>query len=124
MNFKLGNKAMQYIPPLAFIFAFYQYYQDRGLDGIQKDLSAMTIDGLKAKATQIIIGIVVIIGVDMLAKYIKQPYLKIAIRSLGYYVGAKQLAAALKQGAGYRGGAGRSSLPPAGLRQAANPYMR
>ncbi|MDE1863680.1 MAG: hypothetical protein KGI33_12330 [Thaumarchaeota archaeon] len=124
MAWKPGKDLLQWIPGLAFIYAFYEYYADRGLDGIQKDLSAITIDGLKAKFTQILIGIAVIIGVDTLAKHIKQPYLRVGIRALGYYVGAKQLATALKQGAGYRGGMGRSSLPPAGLRQAANPYMR
>lgn len=123
MAWKPGKEMIRWIPGLAFIYAFYQYYADRGLDGIQKDLSAITFEGLKAKFTQIIIGVVLIIGVDMVAKYIKQPYLRVGLRALGYYVGAKQLATALRQGAGYRGGAGRSSLP-AGLRQAANPYMR
>ena len=123
MAWKPGKEMLQWIPGLAFLYAFYQYYQDRGLGGIQQDLEAITFEGLKAKITQIIIGIALIIGVDMLAKYIKQPYLRVGIRALGYYVGAKQLATGLRQGAGYRGGAGKPSLP-AGLRQAANPYMR
>lgn len=132
MAWKPGKDIILWVPPLAFLYAFYEYYADRGFDGIMKDLSAITLDGIRAKIHIIIGGMILIVGAETLAmivvKYVKNPTLKLllpaAVRSIGYYAGAKQLATALRQGAGYRGGAGGGRLPPAGLRQAANPYMR
>lgn len=128
MAFKIGTDIIKYIPILAAFYAFYEYYADRGIDGIRADLEAITIDGLKAKLGTIVVGLVAFIVGDLVAQqFVSNRYLKVIIRTLAYYIGAKQLAGALRQGAGMsRGGAGRRSVSTGstGLRQMANPYMR
>ena len=105
-----GKNLIKYIPQLAAVYAFYEYYADRGLDGIRADLEAMTIEGIKAKFQLIITGLLSFVIGDLIASKVKDRYLKVAIKSIAYYVGAKQLASALRQGAGVsamrRGGAG------------------
>jgi len=105
-----GKNLIKYIPQLAAVYAFYEYYADRGIDGIRADLEAMTIDGIKAKFQLIITGLLTFVIGDLIASHVKDRYLKVAIKSIAYYVGAKQLASALRQGAGVsamrRGGVG------------------
>ncbi|MCK5608971.1 hypothetical protein KAR91_44265 [Candidatus Pacearchaeota archaeon] len=119
---KIGKQMMKWIPQLAAMYAFYQYYSDRGIEGIQADLEAITIEGIQAKLTALVTGIAAFIVGDIVAQYItKNQYARIIIRSIAYYVGGKQLASVLRQGAGY-GGSGGSGKGIS--RFAANPYMR
>ncbi len=116
MTFKIGNDIIKYIPILAAVYAFYEYYASRGLDGIRADLEAITIEGVKAKLGTIIIGAAAFIVGDLIAQWVSNKYVKVAVRSIAYYVGAKQLASALRQGAGIsgRGMRGLAAAPYAG----------
>ncbi len=110
MTFKIGTDLLKYIPILAAIYAFYEYYADRGLDGIRADLEALTIDGVKAKLGTIIIGAAAFIIGDLIAtQLVSNKYLKVVVRAIAYYIGAKQLASALRQGAGVSSG-GRARI--------------
>ena len=126
MKKDIGKQLIKWVPMLAALYAFYEYYSDRGIEGIKADLDAITIQGIQAKLSALVMGFGLFIFSDMLAPSIaKNRYIRILIRTIGYYLGARFLAGALRQGAGYGGGRSttrRTSF--GGSRMAANPYMR
>jgi len=92
------KKWLPQIPVLAAMYAFYEYYAEVGLAGIKADLEALTFEGLKTRAKEILMGFVSFLIGDAIAANIKDKYLKSVVRSIAYYVGAKQLAGALDKG--------------------------
>ena len=118
---KVGKKLIQWIPMLAVFYAFYDYYSDRGFEGIMADIDAVTVQGIQAKALNIAAGFSAFILGDIIAQYItKNAYVRVLIRTFAYYFGARWLAMALRQGAGY---GGSRSTGKGISRFAANPYM-
>ena len=119
---KIGKKLIQWIPMLAVFYAFYDYYSDRGFEGIMADFDAITVQGIQAKAVNIGAGISAFILGDIIAEYItKKVYVRVLIRTVAYYLGARWLAMALRQGAGY---GGSRSTGKGISRFAANPHLR
>lgn len=94
----ISKKWLAYIPQLAAIYAFYEYYAAVGIDGIRADLEALTFDGIKARAREILMGFASFMIGDAIASNVKDKYAKTGIRAIAYYVGAKQLAGALDAG--------------------------
>lgn len=112
---------LKYVPELAVVYQAYNYYSDRGFEGIIADLNAITIEGLKAKATMIITGVAAFIVAKLLADNVSNRYAKTGILTVGYYVGAGQIFGALRSGAGMgRGGAGRGFVSAGYV---GNPYL-
>lgn len=106
-----ATKYLKYLPMGAVIYAAYQEYADRGLDGIMADLQSISFEGVKAKATNIITGVAAFVVGDLIAKQVSNSYAKVAIKTIAYYVGTKQLLGALRSGAGF--GGGRVQMSPA-----------
>ena len=94
----ISKKWLAYIPQLAAVYAFYEYYAAVGFEGIKADLEALNFEGLKARAKEIVGAFAAFIIGDVIASKVKDKYLKTAVRSIAYYVGAKQLASALDKG--------------------------
>ena len=94
----ISKKWLVYIPQLAAIYAFYEYYATVGMDGIRADLEALTFDGIKNSAREILMGFSAFLIGDTIASNVKDKYAKSGIRAIAYYVGAKQLAGALDKG--------------------------
>lgn len=94
----ISAKWLRYFPQLAAVYAFYEYYMNVGLEGIKADIEAISFDGVKAQAKNIIGGLAAFIIGDIIAQNIKDRYIKTVVRSIAYYIGAKQLAAALDAG--------------------------
>ena len=94
----ISKKWLQYIPQLAAVYAFYEYYANVGIDGIRADLEALTFEGIKDAAKQILTGFAAFLIGDTIAANMKDKYAKTAVRAIAYYVGAKQLANALDAG--------------------------
>jgi len=94
----ISKKWLTYIPQLAAIYAFYEYYATVGMDGIRADLEALTFDGIKNSAREILMGFASFLIGDAIAANVKDKYAKSGIRAIAYYVGAKQLAGALDKG--------------------------
>jgi hypothetical protein len=94
----ISKKWLAYIPQLAAVYAFYEYYSNVGIDGIRADLEALTFDGIKSRAKEILMGFASFMIGDAIANNVKDKYAKMAVRSIAYYVGAKQLAGALDAG--------------------------
>jgi hypothetical protein len=94
----ISAKWLKQLPVIAAIYAFYEYYAAGGVDGIKADLEALSFDGIKAKAKEIITAFAVFMIADAIATNIKDKYAKTGIRTIGYYVGAKQLAQILDAG--------------------------
>ncbi len=94
----ISKKWLVYIPQLAAIYAFYEYYATVGMDGIRADLEALTFDGIKNSAREILMGFASFLIGDAIAANVKDKYAKSGIRAIAYYVGAKQLAGALDAG--------------------------
>lgn len=94
----ISAKWLRYIPQLAAIYAFYEYYAAVGVEGIRADLEALTFEGIKARMKEILMGFASFLIGDTIAANVKDKYAKTAIRSIAYYVGAKQLAGALDAG--------------------------
>lgn len=94
----ISTKWLKYIPQLAAVYAFYEYYMNVGFEGIKADLEAITFDGIKVQAKNIVTGFAAFIIGDVIATKIKDRYIKTVVRAICYYVGAKQLAAALDAG--------------------------
>jgi hypothetical protein len=80
------------------VYAFYEYYAAVGFEGIKADLEALNFEGLKARAKEILAAFAAFLIGDVIASKVKDKYAKTAIRSIAYYVGAKQLASALDKG--------------------------
>ena len=80
------------------MYAFYEYYAAVGFEGIKADLEALNFEGLKARAKEIVGAFAAFIIGDVIASKVKDKYMKTAVRSIAYYVGAKQLASALDKG--------------------------
>jgi len=94
----ISKKWLTYIPQLAAIYAFYEYYATVGMDGIRADLEALTFEGIKNSAREILMGFASFLIGDAIAANVKDKYAKSGIRAIAYYVGAKQLAGALDAG--------------------------
>ncbi len=94
----ISKKWLAYIPQLAAVYAFYEYYAAVGFEGIKADLEALNFEGLKARAKEILAALATFLIGDVIASKVKDKYMKTAIRSIAYYVGAKQLASALDKG--------------------------
>jgi len=94
----ISKKWLAYIPQLSAIYAFYEYYASVGIDGIRADLEALTFEGLKDSAREILMGFAAFLIGDAIAANVKDKYAKSGIRAIAYYVGAKQLAGALDKG--------------------------
>lgn len=94
----ISSKWLKYIPQIAAFYALYEYYASNGLDGIRADLEALTFDGIKAQLKTVLTGFGAFLLGDAIAAQISDRYVKVVIRSVAYYVGTKQLAAALDVG--------------------------
>lgn len=94
----ISSKWLKYIPQIAAFYALYEYYASNGLDGIRADLEALTFDGIKAQLKNVLTGFGAFLLGDAIAAQISDRYVKVVIRSVAYYVGTKQLAAALDVG--------------------------
>ncbi len=94
----ISSKWLKYIPQIAAFYALYEYYASNGLDGIRADLEALTFDGIKAQLKNVLTGFGAFLLGDAIAAQISDRYVKVMIRSVAYYVGTKQLAAALDVG--------------------------
>jgi len=94
----ISAKWLKYIPQLAAVYAFYEYYMNVGVEGIKADLEAITFDGIKVQAKNIVSGFAAFIIGDIIATKVRDKYIKAVVRAIAYYVGAKQLAAALDAG--------------------------
>ena len=94
----ISSKWLKYIPQIAAFYALYEYYASNGLDGIRADLEALTFDGIKAQLKNVLAGFGAFLLGDAIAAQISDRYVKVVIRSVAYYVGTKQLAAALDVG--------------------------
>jgi len=94
----ISAKWLKNMPAVAAIYAFYEYYAAVGVDGIKADLEALSFDGIKAKAKEIIMAFATFLITDAIGANIKDKYARSIIRSIGYYVGAKQLAQVLDAG--------------------------
>lgn len=104
IQLKSASKYLKYLPGAAVVYAAYQEYADRGLDGIMADLQSITVEGIKAKWQNIVFGAGAFVVGDIGARGTSNSYAKIAIKTLAYYVGTKQLLGALRSGAGVGGG--------------------
>lgn len=124
MAFKLGNigKLLGYSMPVGAAAAIWQAYAQRGVAGLQADLTAVIKNpkGLTAKASALITGAIFIIAAYFISqaiqkKYTGKPTFSMAIAALiglgGAYFGTQQILGAIKSGAGYGGitGASRSN---------------
>jgi hypothetical protein len=94
----ISAKWLKYIPQLAAVYAFYEYYMNVGFEGIKADIEAITFDGIKVQARNIVSGFAAFIIGDIIATKVRDRYIKTIVRAIAYYVGAKQLAAALDAG--------------------------
>lgn len=94
----ISSKWLKYIPQIAAFYALYEYYASNGLDGIRADLEALTFDGIKAQLKNVLTGFGAFLLGDAIAAQIHDRYVKVVIRSVAYYAGTKQLAAALDVG--------------------------
>lgn len=94
----ISAKWLKYIPQLAAVYAFYEYYMNVGLEGIKADIEAITFEGIKVQAKNIMTGIIMFVTADIISSKVRDKYVKTVVRAIGYYVGAKQLAAALDAG--------------------------
>lgn len=110
----ISKKWLAYIPQLAAVYAFYEYYSAVGIDGIRADLEALTFEGIKARAKEILMGFAAFMIGDAIAANIKDKYAKSAVRAIAYYVGAKQLAGALDAGSTVSRQV-EATKPPAGI---------
>lgn len=95
---------VKYIPLVAILYAVYQVYQDRGIEGIMADLMAI------AKNPQALAGrigdLIVPLALIFVAPIIIKKYapggsvVKYGLLGMVLYGGVTQLAAAVRQGAG------------------------
>ncbi|MBP2029750.1 hypothetical protein J2755_000670 [Methanohalophilus levihalophilus] len=94
----ISAKWLKYFPQLAAVYAFYEYYAAVGVEGIKADLEALTFEGIKAQAQNILSGLAAFLIGDVIASRVKDKYIKTIVRTIAYYVGAKQIAGALDAG--------------------------
>lgn len=106
---QLGSYANRYGGLIGMLMAFYQYYADRGIDGIMADAQAIISNpkGLFARVKELAVGIIVMIGTPMVAARVPNTVLKGLVKFVGNYYAWSQILMVVRQGYGGGMGAGR-----------------
>lgn len=92
----IGVGALKYAPFLAIILAIYQYYKEAGgFQGFLNDIKNISMKDLEAKWTAIGMGVALIVGADVAARYVPGK-LKHVVKAIMYYMGAAQLLSVLQ----------------------------
>ena len=100
----------KYIPMVAALAAFYQVYQDRGVQGILDDVMAIAKNpmGITSKLAEIIVPLALVTVAPKVIRHYAPggSIVKYALIGIVTYAGITQLAGAIRQGAGRAGRGG------------------
>jgi len=92
----IGSALLKYLPFVAIFVAIYQYYKDAGgFPGFLEDIRNIDATKLQAGWVNIAVGVGLIIGADVIARYIPGR-LRFIVRAVMYYLGATRLLTVLQ----------------------------
>lgn len=92
----LGANMLKYLPVGAIGLSFYQYYKDAGgFEGLVNDIKGFNISQVKTQWSSLAMGIGMIIGADVISRYVPGK-LRYVVKAILYYLGTSQILSVLQ----------------------------